>query len=185
MAMKLRKSQVFVHTSVASLYLIHCICLHEDLCDMPLYCTLARQHLPFHGSPLSLLIFGISLATTVVDVARHQVDYKSLVIARCPDSFASSIVCRSPALSLWQASKLLFDTLSLSLSSNVLRSTETCTATPPLQSYSPWPQLTSVTITLFVWQGRLRLDTRLALYLAGTAAVEDWVMRAAALLKCI
>ena len=150
MAMKLRKSQVFVHTSVASLYLIHCICLHEDLCDMPLYCTSVRRHLPFHGSPLSLLIFGISLATTVVDVARHRVDYISLVIARCPDSFPSCTVCRSPALSLWQASKLLLDALFLSLSSHVLSSTETCTATPPLQSYSPWPQPTCMTRTLFV-----------------------------------
>ena len=154
MAMKLRKSQVFVHTSAAAPYLIHCICLHEDLCDMPLYCTSVRRHLPFHGSPLSLLIFGISLATTVVDVARHRVDYISLVTARCPDSFASSIACRSPALSLWQASKLLLDTLSRSLSSNVLKSTETCTATPPLQSYSPWPQLTCKTIILFVRHDR-------------------------------
>ena len=115
MAMKLRKSQVFVHTSAAAPYLIHCICLHEDLCNMQLYYTSARQHLPFHGSPLSLLIFEISLATTVVDVVRHRVDYISLVIARCPYSFASCTVCRSLALSLWQASKLLPATLSISV----------------------------------------------------------------------
>ena len=154
MAMNLRKSQVFVHTSATAPYLIHSMCLHEDLCEMLLHCTTVRWHLPFHGSPLSLLIFGISLATFVVDVARHRVDYISLVISRCPDSFASAIVCRSPAPSLWQASKLLLDTLSLSLSSNVLSSTEICTATLPLQSYSPWPQLTCMTITLFVRHDR-------------------------------
>ena len=125
------------------------------------------------------------MATTVVGVARHRVDYISLVIVLCPDLFAPCIVCRSTAPSRWQASKLLLDTLSLSLSCNVLRSAETGTATPPLQSYSPCPQLTCMTITLFVRNDRERLNTRLALYLAGTSAVEDLVIRAAALSGCI
>ena len=63
-----------------------------------------------------LLIFGISLATTVGDVARHRVDYMPLVIACCLGPFVPCIACRSPAPGLWQASKLLFDTLSVCLS---------------------------------------------------------------------
>ena len=42
-----------------------------------------------------------------------------------------------------------------------------------------------MTVTLFVRHDRERLDTRLALYLAGTAASKDWVMRAAAYSGCL
>ena len=37
---------------------------------------------------------------------------------------------------------------------------------------------------IFLRHDRKRLETRLALYLVGTAAVEDWVVRAAALSGC-
>ena len=40
-------------------------------------------------------------------------------------------------------------------------------------------------MTLYLRHGRERQETRLVPYLAGTAAVEDWVVFAAALLGCI
>ena len=135
----------------------------------------------------SYWFFGISLATTVVDVARHRVDYMSLVIARCLDPFAPCIVCRSPAPGLWQASKLLFDTLSVSVClvchcSEVHWDLYSNTSSAKLQSVASTYLYDNHT---FVRYNRERLETRLVLYLAGTAAVEDWVMRAAALSGCI
>ena len=112
------------------------------------------------------------------------------MIASYLDPCAPCIVYRSPAPGLKDFARLssynstLFLSLSLCVvSANVLRSTETCK--PPLQSYSPWPQLICIIVTIYLRHDVERLETRLALYLVGTAAVEDWVVRAAALSGCI
>ena len=172
MAMKLRKSQVFVHTSAAVPHLIYCICLHKEVCDMQLYFTLARWLLTFNGSPLSLLIFR--------DFIGHNCNRRRETPSRlhitCDRSLTRSVCilhCVGNLHRIFGRLASYHSTLPLSLSSNVLRSMETYTATPPLQSYSPWPRLTCIIIRLIVRHDREHLDSRLALYLAETAAVED------------
>ena len=166
----------------SSIYWIHSSTTRYE-CSCSLY--ISTRHSTVH----LLVIFRNLLATTVGDIVRHQLYWILPMITSCllqVDHLAFRVDC---LFGLCQARKLLCGILFLSLSlvrrcSEVHEDLYCCTR--HLQSNSPRPQLTYLYDTSFYLRhGRERLDTRLALYLAGTGAMEDWVVRAAAVSGCV